>query len=353
MKNSLKIYTIIILFLGYFNSIQADDAVPIHGFFDIDASYIGKENKSKFSTGYLDFYLTKDLSDRINILIDLVFETVDNTYTADLERVQITYDVNEYLQIVSGKFHTPYGYWNTAFHHGLQIQTSILRPKFLAFEDRGGILPSHSVGFMAEGFINDFSYNAYVTSGSFIKKDLSRNNTVEGIITTSNGGDQDGNKLFGLTLAYNMDETKIGIHSFYQTVNTFDNRSTNVFMYGAFVAMELEHLELYSELYLFNDKNILGSTQDKYIQSGAFFAQLAYGYGRLKPYVRVETAHYNQDDFYFSSMSATTGKSYDRAALGLNYNIASDANIKFAVVANKDLHQDANYDFLTQFAIRF
>jgi hypothetical protein len=28
----------------------------------------------------------------------------------------------------AGRFHSPYGYWNTAFHHGAQLQTSLLRP---------------------------------------------------------------------------------------------------------------------------------------------------------------------------------------------------------------------------------
>lgn len=352
MKNSIILYIIFSFFFTTSIYAQNNEAVPIHGFFDIDARYIGKESKSKLSTGFLDFYLTKDINDKISILIDLVFETIDNSYAADLERVQITYDVNEYLQITSGKFHTPYGYWNTAFHHGLQIQTSILRPKFIAFEDRGGVLPSHSVGVMSEGFINDFSYNAYVTSGFAIKNDPSTP-TSKGIISTNNGEGQDGNKLFGLTLAYNMEDTKVGVHSFYQKVNIFNNTSTDVFMYGAFFAMESQNIELYSELYLFSNKNSEGQFKNKYLQSRAFFVQLAYEYKSFKPYARIETAHYNENDFYFSAQNLTTGKSYDRAALGIAYEIAQDATIKVATIANRDLHSEMNFDFLTQFAIRF
>ena len=330
-----------------------DSTVPIHGFFDLDARYIGKENKSKLATGYLDFYITKSISDKITVLMDVVFETKDDEYAVDIERINITYDVNEYLRITSGKFHSPYGYWNTAFHHGLQLQTSILRPKFLAFEDRGGVLPSHSVGIKATGNFDNLSYDFYVTSGVHIKNKDEEGGSFAGIISTSNGEHQDGKKLFGATLAYDMEDTKIGLHSFYQNVNIFNQRSTDVLMSGAFIAMELERFELYSELYLFHNKNILGSTGDEYLFSKLFFAQAAYAFGNIKPYLRVETAHYNQSDFYFAAQSATAGFSYDRAALGIAYNIADDATIKFASIANKDKHKEANYDFLAQFAVRF
>jgi len=352
MKRSNILYMILVFFTINVSA-QENFDIPLRGFFDIDARYIGKENKSKLSTGYLDFYLTKDLSDKINILIDLVFETVNDSYATDLERVQITYDANEYLQIVSGKFLTPYGYWNTAFNYGLQIQTSILRPKFIAFEDRGGILPSHSVGVMAEGFVNNFNYNFYITSGLHIKKEILDNKQVLGLISTSNGESQDGNNLVGLTLAYNINNTKVGVHSFYQKVDIFDNRSSNVFMYGAFFAMESENIELYSELYLFNNKNNSGALSGKYLQSSAFFVQFAYLYKSFKPYVRIEDTHYNEDDFYFSSQSTIAGKSYERAALGIAYNITEDATIKIATIANKDVDSDTEFDFLTQFAIRF
>lgn len=349
----MSMFLCITLFLPSTLLADSDSSVPIHGFFDLDARYVGKEDKSKFATGYLDFYISKTLSDKITVLMDIVFETIDNSYAVDIERLNIRYDYNQYLQITSGKFHTPYGYWNTAFHHGLQIQTSILRPKFIAFEDRGGVLPSHSVGIMASAFVKNFSYNVYLTSGVSIQKETEANGVIQGIITTSNGEHQDGNKLLGATFAYDMDETKIGLHSFYQKVDIFNNRQTDVLMGGGFIAMELDNLELYSELYLFYNKNTSGPSQDKYLSSSAFFIQAAYAIDEIKPYVRLERANYNQNDFYFQGQSATAGRSYDRAAFGINYNIAEDASLKFAAILNKELQNGNSVDFLTQFAVRF
>ena len=68
-----------------------------------------------------------------------------------MERAQLGYSFSDALTFWVGRFHTPYGYWNTAFHHGAQIQTSVTRPLFIDFEDKGGILRAHSLGLLAHG----------------------------------------------------------------------------------------------------------------------------------------------------------------------------------------------------------
>lgn len=55
-----------------------------------------------------------------------------------------------------GLFHNPLGYWNISYHHGAFLQTSITRPSVIEFEDRGGIMPIHQAGLLAEGTL-DFS----------------------------------------------------------------------------------------------------------------------------------------------------------------------------------------------------
>ncbi|MFX6330640.1 hypothetical protein ABTF76_20520, partial [Acinetobacter baumannii] len=63
-------------------------------------------------------------------------------------------------------------YWNTAFHHGAQIQTAVLRPKFLEFEDGGGILPAHTVGLWGTGRLRlgdgRIEYDLYAGNGARI-----------------------------------------------------------------------------------------------------------------------------------------------------------------------------------------
>ena len=48
--------------------------------------------------------------------------------------------------IEAGRTHTGFGYWNNAYHHGRWLQPTIARPRWVAFEDDGGILPVHWVG---------------------------------------------------------------------------------------------------------------------------------------------------------------------------------------------------------------
>src|SRR6185437_4730215 len=48
-------------------------------------------------------------------------------------------------------YHTPIGYWNTAFHHGAWLETSIDRPG--SVKVGGTYTPIHFVGFLVEGNI--------------------------------------------------------------------------------------------------------------------------------------------------------------------------------------------------------
>jgi hypothetical protein len=53
-----------------------------------------------------------------------------------------------------GRFHSPLGFWNTEHHHGAFMQTTISRPGIIAFEDEGGVIPTHIAGLLAEGSID-------------------------------------------------------------------------------------------------------------------------------------------------------------------------------------------------------
>lgn len=49
-------------------------------------------------------------------------------FNPEVERVIIRYDLNDYFRVSFGRYHTLINYWNTAFHHGEWLQTSISRP---------------------------------------------------------------------------------------------------------------------------------------------------------------------------------------------------------------------------------
>ncbi|MDF1880797.1 hypothetical protein JHD50_05675 [Sulfurimonas sp. MAG313] len=330
-------------------------SIPIHGFMDMGSAYTDEDGKVNFTTGSLDLYLTKDISERMNVLIELLFETDGSAFITDLERLQISYAYNEYITATFGKFHTPYGYWNTAFHHGAQIQTSILRPKFIAFEDEGGVLPSHGVGMAFNGYLEDISYTFYITGGSSISlnEDNNSSSSTGGNLSTNNGQGQDGTKLYGLNLAYEFEELTLGLHSFYQDVSIFLGRETSVFMYGGYLLYETDSIELIAETYFYDNKNIKGGILDKRLYSNTTFAQIAYNINDYTPYLRLETASYNDADLYFHSQLDTAGGSYDRLALGLRYELNDDASLKVAYLHTNESISKDHSSVLTQLAIRF
>ena len=59
------------------------------------------------------------------------------------------YDANDYFKLSFGRYHTPINYWNTAFHHGQWLQTTISRPEMTQFG--GSFIPVHFIGTLVEG----------------------------------------------------------------------------------------------------------------------------------------------------------------------------------------------------------
>jgi len=70
----------------------------------------------------------------------------------EIERMQLGWTVGD-SKVWLGRFHNPVGYWNTQFHHGSFLETSISRPSIAEFEDDNGLLPIHLTGLLIEGVI--------------------------------------------------------------------------------------------------------------------------------------------------------------------------------------------------------
>ncbi|MHC4961161.1 MAG: hypothetical protein ACYTGA_03435 [Planctomycetota bacterium] len=68
----------------------------------------------------------------------------------EIERFQLGWLFKDHLFWI-GRFHNPISYWNSQYHHGAYLQSSITRPAIVEFEEKGGIMPMHLGGFLAEG----------------------------------------------------------------------------------------------------------------------------------------------------------------------------------------------------------
>jgi hypothetical protein len=101
--------------------------------------------RTAFTIGTLGVRMLGQLGPSLDALAELAFETTDDGPLADIEQVAMRWRRGP-GELVLGRFHTDFGYWNTAYHHGLWLQVPIARPRALRFEDDGGLFPAHWVG---------------------------------------------------------------------------------------------------------------------------------------------------------------------------------------------------------------
>jgi hypothetical protein len=307
-----------------------DSGLPLHGFADVGAAWSAGADPIKlrgFSVGSVDLYLTPQFGDRVKSLAEIVFEfDRDGTGTTDLERLQLGYTVSDELTLWLGRFHAPFGLWNTYFHHGANLQTSIYRPRFVEFEDQGGIIPAHSVGLWATGKTRlgtgRITYDAYLSNGPAIR---------ERRIDPNSYTDDNRGKLIGLNLGYQpgggLSGLTVGIHGFGSTVTAYDVSgaplsTTRLRVAGGYFGYDADEWEAIGEYYSFRNADS-GTAEVR--SSNAWFVHVGRAFGSLTPYARYERTSLNPNDTYFSSQHA--GRSYKRSVLGARY--ALDARSSF------------------------
>jgi hypothetical protein len=88
---------------------------------------------------------------------------------AEFERLQAGLRVGDDTFAWGGRFHAPAKFWNSEYHHGQFLQTSITRPALEEWEDDGGSQPAHVTGLLVESERqrNDESALAYAASVGF------------------------------------------------------------------------------------------------------------------------------------------------------------------------------------------
>lgn len=321
----------------------ADAGLPVHGFADVGAAWSSKGDPARlrgFNGGTLDLYFTPQFSDRVKGLIEIAFEYGDDGGLAvDMERLQLGYTVNDSLTLWMGRFHAPFGIWNTAYHHGAHLQTSISRPRFIDFEDKGGILPVHSVGAWASGKLalgsGRLLYDAYIANGPRI---------AERTLDFQAFNDDGANKLVGASVGYRPGGTHgaltLGVHAFGAHAKVYDTSAqvlsqTRMRMLGAYVGYDDDDWELIGEYYRFANTD-LGDGQRRSSQAG--FVQLGKTIGAWSPFMRYEKTSLDPQDNYFRSQAS--GQSYQRSVIGLRYALDAQSSFKLEFGATRERAAD-------------
>ncbi len=316
--------------------------LPLHGFMDVgfaSNSQATPSNPKGFYVGALSLYLAPNFGDNIKALVEPNFEvTPEGTVATDLERLQIGYTFSDTSTVWAGRIHTPYGYWNTGFHHGAQMQTSVMRPRFLDFEDKGGILPAHMVGLWSAGKFKastgKVTYDVYAGNGpkvAMTDPTSAPSPTNLGTLDINLAGDNNHQAMLGFNVGYEftgqLDGLRIAGHGLKGDVD--DNASaqlnkTELSMIGGSVIYLANDWEVLSEYYGFDDNDKSGSTGSH--KSWASYAQIGKSLNDWTPYIRFERTVLSQKDNYFAMQAS--GQSYARQSLGLRYNLNQNAALK-------------------------
>ncbi len=338
-RRRIAMFGIIVLALwGPTGWIPPASPLDFHGFGDVQYyQFLNSDDANEngaFFLGQLDLYAAESIGPRLDVLTELVIESPDGAeFVVDLERIQIGYLVSDALKLSAGRFHSPIGYWNTAYHHGSFLQTTIERPLFLRFEDDGGVLPVHSIGVLASGRFfkatGDVSYAVQVANGSAIAFDGTAN-----VLQPHNTSDENHNKALGLhadftparlrawTLGASLYRHRVVSEGVLVPAVPVDVVQTIV---GADLTKRSGALELAAEYFLLRDRDRLGARTTTtnhlyYVQAGYEFK------GRLTPYARHEQMSLNESDPYAAALGATDSRT---ETAGLRIRLGEPSVLKF------------------------
>jgi hypothetical protein len=321
---------------------SADMTYPslhVAGFSDIDFSGTTlKGSHSGFNEGQFILHFSSALSPRVSFFGELSFTARADAglgsppaagFNMEVERSIIRFEQNDHLKVSFGRYHTPINYWNTAFHHGAWLQTTINRPEMIQFG--GSFLPVHFVGALAEGSFPMGGLNLHYSSGI---------GNGRGAIISRDGdfGDINNNRAWLVNLFAIPDHPyglEVGGSVYRDKVNPAVGEANREWIESAHVVWQKENPEFIAEFSNVSH-TVIGTGQQ--FNSQAWYVQGAYrlpAYAKAwKPYYRFEYIHIPKGDRLFSVIpdlaGSTAGVRYDLsnfAAFKLEYRNVRRPNI--------------------------
>jgi hypothetical protein len=262
-------------------------SLQIRGFGDVDfAATDQKGSTSGFDLGQFVLHMASPLSAKVSYFGEVSFTATPSTYDLSVERSIIRYDYNDFFKMSFGKYHTPIGYWNAAFHHGAWLQTTIARPEMVKFG--GEFTPVHFVGLLTEGNIPSgglgLGYSVGLGNGrsSLLSKagdsgDINNNRAwVAGLVARPS-------RLYGL---------QFGVSAYRDKLTPAPGANFDEWIESAHLVWTKEHPEFLAEFSNVSHHDL--QTLRDY-NSQAFYVQLAYRLpwqeNKWKPYYRFEYIH--------------------------------------------------------------
>jgi len=357
------------------SGISAAYAFELNGFADVsfikstegDNRTDDEFRNGDFAFGTLDLYLAQTLDD-IDILVELI---VEKGNVLDLERITIGYSFSDAAKLRAGRFHTPLGYWNNAYHHGVQLQPTIERPDFLKFEDDGGILPTHVVGASLGGRVHTgvgaVEYTAMIGNGPQIVDEDGDDALIKGndVLSPNNISDNNIGKAVAFNVAISpsaLSGLKLGVSGHISEIRSFESTSdltadppvlatVNVdqTIYAFAATYTNGPLSLAVEYFTINDKDEIS---DDDFTNNAYYGLITYTLmEKWVPYVMYENLSVKEADPYMAALEI--GRDTEELTVGLRYNINYRSSVKGEY---RDIIDEGGADwseFAVQWALAF
>jgi hypothetical protein len=303
-------------------------SLHLSGFANIDFSAQNRsEGPRGFSEGQFVLHLASALSPRVNFFGELSLTPRPDAgagtpaatgFNAEVERFIIRFDQSDRLKVSFGRYHTPINWWNTAFHHGQWLQTTISRPEMVQFGGR--FIPAHFVGALAEGSLPaggwHVNYQAGIGNG--------RGNIIG---RAGDAGDNNARPAWMLNLFTKPDRAfglQAGGSLYVDRVTQPGRPEYDELITAAHVVWQREDPELIGEIANVRHEQVGGAATTS---SLAYYVQAAYrlpSFGRLwKPYYRFEHIDFDAADQVFAGE-----RSLDGSTIGVRYDISTYAAIK-------------------------
>ena len=292
----------------------------VMGFGDI--SYLSRDGTDEdgFIIGQAVAHLSASLGDTLAVFGEFSATGRDADYSFGVERFIVKYDFSDSFKLSAGRYHTPIGYWNSAFHHGAWLQTTTTRPEMIKFGSK--LMPIHFVGLLLEG-------NIPATNLGLTYKVGYGNGRHSNIAQAGDAGDINGDKawmlqlnarpkgIYGLDfgLGFYNDEVDLGIDP--------DVKESTVSAYAAWTKESPEIIVeyLHSEHEDVTDSSVSGDVDAWYAQ---FAYRLSGKYDQWKPYLRFEKQEIDDTD----PLLGSEGLNQEAGILGVRWDFNPYAALK-------------------------
>ena len=303
-------------------------SLRIAGFGDVNFGRTrDPEGPRNFVEGQLALHMASQLSPRVTFFGEISFTPRADAgtgspsatgFNVEVERMIVRFDRNDKLKVSFGRYHTPINYWNTAFHHGQWLQTTITRPEMIQFGGR--FLPVHFVGALVEGATPAGGWNLNYKAGV--------GNGRASVISRGGDAGDTNDDLAWLVNAFAKPDAAFGLEFggalYADSVTLSNGREFKEQIVSAYGAWQKEQPEIVAEFAAVRHRE---SGTSPVFWSRAFYVQGAWrlaAFNRLwKPYARFEHIDIDEGDAMFAAVVPLDG-----ATLGVRYDLSLHAAVK-------------------------